>query len=130
MAISRRALGIYGAAIFISIALVALSAIGIATNHNLHNQSPTTHNVSQPTISTEARNVSEPRRCSVKRVFRVLFSQLVTVCVDLQDSLIYVGIDPYSSGTGGIWFDLDEWNNFLRQLSLIKIVIADFHKYD
>ena len=79
------------------------------------------------TTTTTSTASQQTHQCSIKRGFRVLFSQLVTVCLDLDDGFIYVGIDHYS-GEPGIWFTLAEWNNFLRHLNLIKIVISDFQK--
>ncbi len=119
MGVTKRRV-IYGIAALVGLSLIALSVTTLAI-HSADTTAP---------VST----TNEPERglheCKDKKVFRVLFSQLVTVCqVDIENSQIYVGIDDYGNVNGtGIWFSLDEWNNFMRQLSLIEIVITDFQQ--
>ena len=111
----KRVVVAYAVSILFSLTLIAFAVYGVS------------HPVSDQSHNSTTTPVGGPRQCSVKRMFRVLFSQLITICQDLHDGLIYVGIEPYQGGIG-IWFALEEWNNFLRQLNLIKIVISDFQK--
>ncbi len=113
---------IYGVAALVGLSLIALSIVTTLAIHRADATAPVTTTTAQPERG--------PHECKDKKVFRVLFSQLVTVCqVDIEHSQIHVGIDDYRNDNGtGIWFSLDEWNNFMRQLSLIEIVINDFQQ--
>jgi hypothetical protein len=125
---NKRAMGVYSIASFVSVTLIVLAIYGLANRQadKVTTADTTTTTTTAPNATTSTAPPS-PRQCSIKRSFRVLFSQLVTVCLDLHDGLIYVGITLYSGDARGIWFTLEEWANFLRQLNLIKIVISDFH---
>ncbi len=127
----------YIGSVLLTITLIAFAIYGLAsagegevviTDGTSSTNTTASGEVSIADGTTTAATASQrTHQCSVKRGFRVLFSQLVTVCLDLDDGFIYVGIDHYS-GDPGIWFTLAEWNNFLRHLNLIKIVISDFQK--
>lgn len=106
-------------------AIFLILIITFAATNKTHG-APTRDGVvpSNTTITT----TTEPRQCSTKRIFRVLFSHLITVCLDLHDRMVYLGINYYSDGEPCVWFKLDEWKNFLHQLNLVKIVISDFQK--
>ena len=65
--------------------------------------------------------------CSQTRRFRVFFSQIITICLSQQQ--VFIGIHPYGQEETGILFNLREWNGFLRQLQLIKMVIKEIQHH-